>query len=787
MTPPQQHRRRHKHRSSRRRQLTEPVGQAQALLRCAATRAEFTDAAAKIVIAQAVARGWVVRHRIAKQRLRIQARNDVARELLSTEQTYREMLGALTKLFLEPVAQRMPEELRRVFADLSIIASYSTFLLTKLETRMQNWEQQRHKIGDIFIKFCSFLKIYSTYVSNYEKTFRLTNQCIEHDPEIARHWEETRQNPQCKGLDIHSFLILPIQRLPRYVLLLTDLLRRTPEDHEDFSDLSKALHETRSVAEFVNQKKREAENMTEVYNIQQVLSGTPEDLTAPHRRFVKRGMLFERLEDKPLVFYGRAVFLFNDLLILSAPKSEITSTIKCKKGKKPDTDAMNEVLVNESKSYRFTSMLFLRNSYIVDNTDNEENGVYYFTLKSPSTGRSLQLCFVTGEDKFNWMCELDECIQTLTDQDRSRIFTKQERREVPQLKFDATPPDFVGKLDVQSSQSWKQRSVCLTPLCIFWFLKGGGNSTYDSISSKVTVLDLREISAHVVRVSQRPNTFQLTTSGRIFFLAATDGPLMFEWIFRIRSAVWKLFLKEEAGGKEPPPPTAEEIVASLTKQPTNSVCAECSSPDINSASLNLGVFLCAQCAAIHRGLPGERSKVMALGALVEAPVTALQTLMNSDNHKVNSELEAKLPESIKKPCPPDSLQVKRRYIQAKYGCPTGRKKYRLTPDERGVYKEADVLWRKTARSTHPRRIHLALYKGHLTYKKRNKVKSIDVTLCTPQRVDGSRTQLEVVTPTRVLYFSFTDVAEVEEWLKAINFVKKVVRIATAAADAKKHV
>jgi hypothetical protein len=37
-----------------------------------------------------------------------------------------------------------------------------------------------------------------------------------------------------KGMDIEDFLVKPIQRLPKYVLLFKDLLKNTDEDHPDY-------------------------------------------------------------------------------------------------------------------------------------------------------------------------------------------------------------------------------------------------------------------------------------------------------------------------------------------------------------------------------------------------------------------------------------------------------------------------------------------------------------------------------------------------------------------------
>ena len=46
---------------------------------------------------------------------------------------------------------------------------------------------------------------------------------------------------QCKGKTLSSLLILPIQRLPRYKLCLTEIVKNTENSHPDITDLKRAL------------------------------------------------------------------------------------------------------------------------------------------------------------------------------------------------------------------------------------------------------------------------------------------------------------------------------------------------------------------------------------------------------------------------------------------------------------------------------------------------------------------------------------------------------------------
>ncbi len=129
------------------------------------------------------------------------------------------------------------------------------------------------------------------------------------DSDLASLVATAHSNAPSKPQELPAFLIMPIQRLPRYVMLLEDLLRNTPRDHVDFEELTKAtpsqasrlapphfgasqsLHEVKSVADYVNEKKREAENLNAVIDVQSRLVGLTRNLAEAHRRFVRQGPL----------------------------------------------------------------------------------------------------------------------------------------------------------------------------------------------------------------------------------------------------------------------------------------------------------------------------------------------------------------------------------------------------------------------------------------------------------------------------------------------------------------
>lgn len=54
---------------------------------------------------------------------------------------------------------------------------------------------------------------------------------------------------------------------------------------------------------------------------------------------------------------------------------------------------------------------------------------------------------------------------------------------------------------------------------------------------------------------------------------------------------------------------AECVSRILREIPGNDLCAECSAPEPDWASLNLGILLCIECSGVHRNLGVHISKV----------------------------------------------------------------------------------------------------------------------------------------------------------------------------------
>jgi hypothetical protein len=59
-------------------------------------------------------------------------------------------------------------------------------------------------------------------------------------------------NSRSKGQNLQSYAIMPVQRVPRYLLLLRELIKWTPSSHPDRADLDLALRDVEDSARHMN-------------------------------------------------------------------------------------------------------------------------------------------------------------------------------------------------------------------------------------------------------------------------------------------------------------------------------------------------------------------------------------------------------------------------------------------------------------------------------------------------------------------------------------------------------
>lgn len=247
--------------------------------------------------------------------------NDIFSNFYDIMQLSKELLSQLEER-LHPLA---PQD--------SVSVSDSSQIRTNSTTEIQ-WDASVDCIGDILATLAPFLKMYSLYVKNFSSALQRIDYEQKNNDAFAKFLKETDQKRAAKekvtsasgsvrqafgyGLGFQAHLLTIVQRIPRYKLLVEELLKATPETHPDHIDLVRASHMIEQVASYINENVRQHEMVLTMLGLQKSLQGLTEPLVVPGRALIKRGTLMKTCRRN---IQPREFFLFTDCLIYASPIS----------------------------------------------------------------------------------------------------------------------------------------------------------------------------------------------------------------------------------------------------------------------------------------------------------------------------------------------------------------------------------------------------------------------------------------------------------------------------------
>lgn len=268
---------------------------------------------------------------------KLDMRKKLVEEIMSTEKTFIAALEELTGGILAKLvsiaaefgtASDLPEkELNVLFSTGGIIIQYSRLLLEMLEPRVMSWSVTTC-IGDIFLQLGDFMKIYTQYVKEYEPFVNKFQLARNKNKILRDQLAELTRSGSTAFLSFESKLIVPVQRIPRYQLLLRDLIKHTPEEHPDRQQLEQALDKIEEIGAYVNERQRHYEGLNKVLELQDRFGKQLTDNTGlnefvrSHRRVVREGMIkYLRKEKEKTKVLDASMYLLNDVFLIGGAKS----------------------------------------------------------------------------------------------------------------------------------------------------------------------------------------------------------------------------------------------------------------------------------------------------------------------------------------------------------------------------------------------------------------------------------------------------------------------------------
>ncbi|XP_068248023.1 uncharacterized protein [Palaemon carinicauda] len=177
----------------------------------------------------------------------------IARELLDTEKKYCKTLWTIQDTFAEPLKKAgilthkdittlFPEEVYQLY-------DKHCLLQHQLRERLASWKWQP-LVGDVVSRFTDprhtdVLRLYTAYVNDFPEVLKTFHKLCRTSQPFTKFIKVCLEQPACGGLDLGAFLLTPVQRVPRYILLLKQLLKYTEPQHPDYQHIHACLERLR--------------------------------------------------------------------------------------------------------------------------------------------------------------------------------------------------------------------------------------------------------------------------------------------------------------------------------------------------------------------------------------------------------------------------------------------------------------------------------------------------------------------------------------------------------------
>uniref|UniRef100_A0A672ZTR3 FYVE, RhoGEF and PH domain containing 4a n=1 Tax=Sphaeramia orbicularis TaxID=375764 RepID=A0A672ZTR3_9TELE len=363
----------------------------------------------------------------------------IASELLQTEKAYVARLNLLDQVFCAKLMEEANkgtfpvDVVKNIFSNISSInAFHGQFLLPDLEKRMGEWESTP-RIGDILQKLTPFLKMYAEYVKNFDKAMELLKQWIDRSPQFKAIIMDIQSQEVCGNLTLQHHMLEPVQRVPRYEMLLKDYLKKLPQDDPDRRDAEKSLEIIATAATHSNSAIRKSENLKKLMEIYEML-GEEEDIVNPSNEFIKEGHIL-KLAARNTSAMERYLFLFNNMLLYCVPKFSLGG---------PKYTVRTRIGIDGMK---------------VLETTNED---YPHTFQVSGKERTLELQASSEQDKAGWLKAFQETIEIFQLKNESFKNASKEVEEVSKAELGKRAPRWIRDNEVTMCMKCKEPFNALT-------------------------------------------------------------------------------------------------------------------------------------------------------------------------------------------------------------------------------------------------------------------------------------------------------------------------------------
>lgn len=220
-----------------------------------------------------------------------------------------------TREFGEPVLDQLNQ--MQLFQNIEMLYDFHKKLHQSLTIlRYEGIQIFLEDLGNLMLEVIPFFRLYAQYVNKYSP-----NRVQDLKQSHSMFTKFIQLEEACCGNDLATLLSLPVYRLPQYMAYLAQMASRTQADTDAREELQGAITEIQKVCDEITKKQANEKKRNKVVSISKEVFNDEMNLIAPHRLFVRAGVV-NLIRDKKDVGMFQSqkkeydMWLFNDMLVL---------------------------------------------------------------------------------------------------------------------------------------------------------------------------------------------------------------------------------------------------------------------------------------------------------------------------------------------------------------------------------------------------------------------------------------------------------------------------------------
>lgn len=152
-----------------------------------------------------------------------------------------------------------------------------------------NSSSDGHAVGKLFKEFTPYMKMYLEYTRLYQEGNAALSSILKKNKKFVSLCDKAREKTP-RNLDLQSILIMPVQRLPRYKLILERMVKELPDDSDEQHEVALRCEEVSETANFIDDEMSNCKDILATWRVDRTLTPN-QSLMNPFHFLIREGEL----------------------------------------------------------------------------------------------------------------------------------------------------------------------------------------------------------------------------------------------------------------------------------------------------------------------------------------------------------------------------------------------------------------------------------------------------------------------------------------------------------------